>query len=66
MWPTGDAHYEKGFIWVVACPQPSNPGFAGTAEMFSGLCQLQSDVFFSIGHGLPAVAFVVSGPRKLD
>jgi hypothetical protein len=41
-------------------------GFTGTDEMFSALCRLQLDVFFSIGHSFAAVAFVVSGSRKLE
>jgi hypothetical protein len=59
MMPTGGDHHEKGFIRGISPPQPLKSGFVGTVEMCSGLCELQSDVFFSIGHSFPAVAFVV-------
>jgi hypothetical protein len=62
----GDVHYEKGFIWSVYPHGPLNMGFTGSVEMFSELCRLQSEVFFSIGHSFAAVAFVVSGSRKLE
>ncbi|MEG5266603.1 hypothetical protein TRP66_20160 [Pseudomonas sp. JDS28PS106] len=36
-----------------------------SAEMFGELCKLQKSGFFSIGHSLAALAFVVCGALKL-
>lgn len=66
MMPAAGAHCEKGFIWGVPRLRPLDPGSAGPSEMCSGVSQLQSGVFFSIGHSFPAVAFVVLGPRQLE
>jgi len=36
--------------------------FADYTETFGEVCELQKLSFFSIGHSLAALAFVVSGP----
>jgi hypothetical protein len=39
--------------------------FAAFTETFGEVCELQKLSFFSIGHSLTALAFVVFGPEKL-
>ena len=39
--------------------------FAACTETFGEVCELQKLSFFSIGHSLAALAFVVCRPEKL-
>jgi hypothetical protein len=60
-----DAQGVKGFILGSTSRSAGLCWITGRfAEMFGELSRLQKLSFFSIGHSLAALAFVVSGPEK--
>jgi hypothetical protein len=56
---------KKVSFWAFQAADPAIAGFGRDVEMFSELCRLQTHTFFSIGHSFAALAFVVSGAKKL-
>jgi hypothetical protein len=55
----------KGFILGSTFPQTAvNLASGRDTEMFGEVCKLQKLSFFSIGHSLAALAFVVCGALK--